>query len=116
MRTIPAQTTSLTTTEAVALGVLAEGERSGYDLLKRVDRDVIAKKPNVVVIQIGFWRSLDTTWCRTLYRVAAVRMTHSRDRLLQGEIRDGQTVEVDYDPARRELTFHVRVVEPAAVR
>ena len=30
----------LTTTEAVALGVLAEGERSGYDLLKRVDASV----------------------------------------------------------------------------
>jgi ATP-dependent Clp protease ATP-binding subunit ClpB len=33
-------------------------------------------------------------------------------RLLQGEIRDGQTVEVDYDPSRRELTFTVRVQEP----
>ncbi len=30
----------LTTTEAVALGVLAEGERSGYDLLKRVEASV----------------------------------------------------------------------------
>lgn len=30
----------LTTTEAVALGVLAEGERSGYDLLKRVESSV----------------------------------------------------------------------------
>ena len=40
MRTIPAQTTTLTTTEAVALGVLSEGERSGYDLLKRVDASV----------------------------------------------------------------------------
>ena len=40
MRTIPAQTTTLTTTEAVALGVLAEGERSGYDLLKRVEASV----------------------------------------------------------------------------
>jgi DNA-binding PadR family transcriptional regulator len=40
VRTIPAQTTTLTTTEAVALGVLAEGERSGYDLLKRVEASV----------------------------------------------------------------------------
>ena len=40
MRTIPTQTTTLTTTEAVALGVLAEGERSGYDLLKRVEASV----------------------------------------------------------------------------
>ena len=40
MRTIPAQTTTLTTTEAVALGVLAEGERSGYDLSKRVGASV----------------------------------------------------------------------------
>jgi len=30
----------LTTTEAVALGALAEGERSGYDLLKRVEASV----------------------------------------------------------------------------
>ena len=34
------QTTSLTTTEAVLLGLLAEGERSGYDLLKRVEASV----------------------------------------------------------------------------
>ncbi|MEA2750038.1 MAG: Transcriptional regulator PadR-like family, partial [Myxococcales bacterium] len=34
MRTIPTRTIELTTTEAVALGVLAEGERSGYDLVK----------------------------------------------------------------------------------
>jgi PadR family transcriptional regulator AphA len=40
VRTIPVQTTTLTTTEAVALGVLAEGERSGYDLLKRVEASV----------------------------------------------------------------------------
>jgi PadR family transcriptional regulator, regulatory protein AphA len=40
VRTIPKQTTELTTTEAVALGVLAEGERSGYDLLKRVESSV----------------------------------------------------------------------------
>jgi PadR family transcriptional regulator AphA len=40
VRTIPAQTTTLTTTEAVALGVLSEGERSGYDLLKRVEASV----------------------------------------------------------------------------
>jgi ATP-dependent Clp protease ATP-binding subunit ClpB len=35
-------------------------------------------------------------------------------RLLQGEIRDGQTVEVDYHPARRVLTFNVKVHEPVA--
>jgi DNA-binding PadR family transcriptional regulator len=35
VRTIPQQTTSLTTTEGVVLGLLAEGERSGYDLHKR---------------------------------------------------------------------------------
>jgi ATP-dependent Clp protease ATP-binding subunit ClpB len=29
-------------------------------------------------------------------------------RLLKGEIRDGQTVEVDYDPARKELTFRTQ--------
>src|SRR4029078_4640256 len=34
------RTIELTTTEAVALGVLAEGERSGYDLLKRVEASV----------------------------------------------------------------------------
>jgi DNA-binding PadR family transcriptional regulator len=40
VRTIPTRTIELTTTEAVALGVLAEGERSGYDLLKRVESSV----------------------------------------------------------------------------
>ena len=35
-------------------------------------------------------------------------------RLLQGKVRDGQTVVVDYDPSRRELTFTVRVQEPVA--
>lgn len=40
MRTTPIRTIELTTTEAVALGVLAEGERSGYDLLKRVESSV----------------------------------------------------------------------------
>src|SRR5256885_14248711 len=40
MRTIPEQTTTLTTTEGVVLGLLAEGDRSGYDLLKRAERSV----------------------------------------------------------------------------
>lgn len=40
MRTIPQQTTSLTTTEGVVLGLLAEGQRSGYDLLKRAEGSV----------------------------------------------------------------------------
>ena len=40
MRTTPIRTIELTTTEAVALGVLAEGERSGYDPLKRVESSV----------------------------------------------------------------------------
>lgn len=40
MRTIPQQTTSLTTTEGVVLGLLAERERSGYDLLKRAESSV----------------------------------------------------------------------------
>ena len=40
MRTIPQQTTSLTTTEGVVLGLLAERERSGYDLLKRAEGSV----------------------------------------------------------------------------
>jgi PadR family transcriptional regulator AphA len=40
VRTTPTRTIELTTTEAVALGVLAEGERSGYDLLKRVESSV----------------------------------------------------------------------------
>lgn len=40
MRTTPTRTIELTTTEAVALAVLAEGERSGYDLLKRVEASV----------------------------------------------------------------------------
>lgn len=40
MRTIPQQTKQLTTTEAVVLGLLAEGERSGYDLLKRAEASV----------------------------------------------------------------------------
>jgi DNA-binding PadR family transcriptional regulator len=39
VRTIPAQT-QLTTTEGVVLGLLAEGERSGYDLLKRAEGSV----------------------------------------------------------------------------
>jgi DNA-binding PadR family transcriptional regulator len=39
VRTIPQQTT-LTTTEAVVLGLLAERERSGYDLLKRAEGSV----------------------------------------------------------------------------
>jgi PadR family transcriptional regulator, regulatory protein AphA len=41
VRTIPRQTTSeLTTTEGVVLGLLAERERSGYDLLKRAEGSV----------------------------------------------------------------------------
>jgi DNA-binding PadR family transcriptional regulator len=40
VRTIPQQTTTLTTTEGVVLGLLAEGERSGYDLLKRAEGSV----------------------------------------------------------------------------
>jgi DNA-binding PadR family transcriptional regulator len=40
VRTIPQQTTSLTTTEGVVLGLLSEGERSGYDLLKRAEGSV----------------------------------------------------------------------------
>jgi PadR family transcriptional regulator, regulatory protein AphA len=40
MRTIPQQTTQLTTTEGVVLGLLAEGPRSGYDLLKRAEGSV----------------------------------------------------------------------------
>jgi DNA-binding PadR family transcriptional regulator len=40
VRTIPAQTIELTTTEAVVLGLLSEGERSGYDLLKRAEASV----------------------------------------------------------------------------
>jgi DNA-binding PadR family transcriptional regulator len=40
VRTIPQQTTSLTTTEGVILGLLSERERSGYDLLKRAEGSV----------------------------------------------------------------------------
>jgi DNA-binding PadR family transcriptional regulator len=40
VRTIPQQTITLTTTQAVVLGLLAEGERSGYDLLKRAEESV----------------------------------------------------------------------------
>jgi len=40
VRTIPQQTTSLTTTEGVVLGLLSERERSGYDLLKRAEGSV----------------------------------------------------------------------------
>jgi DNA-binding PadR family transcriptional regulator len=40
VRTIPRQGTELTTTEGVLLGLLAEGERSGYDLLKRAEASV----------------------------------------------------------------------------
>lgn len=40
MRTIPRQTTELTTTEGVILGLLSERERSGYDLLKRAEGSV----------------------------------------------------------------------------
>jgi len=40
MRTIPEQTTTLTTTEGVILGLLAEGDRSGYDLLRRAEGSV----------------------------------------------------------------------------
>lgn len=40
MRTIARQTATLTTKEAVVLGLLSEGERSGYDLLKRAEGSV----------------------------------------------------------------------------
>jgi DNA-binding PadR family transcriptional regulator len=40
MRTISSGTIELTTTEAVVLGLLSEGERSGYDLLKRAETSV----------------------------------------------------------------------------
>jgi PadR family transcriptional regulator, regulatory protein AphA len=40
VRTIPQQTTPLTTTEGVILGLLSERERSGYDLLKRAEGSV----------------------------------------------------------------------------
>jgi DNA-binding PadR family transcriptional regulator len=40
VRTIPRQTTELTTTEGVVLGLLSERERSGYDLLKRAEGSV----------------------------------------------------------------------------
>jgi DNA-binding PadR family transcriptional regulator len=40
VRTIPQQTVQLTTTEGVVLGLLSEGERSGYDLLKRAEGSV----------------------------------------------------------------------------
>jgi DNA-binding PadR family transcriptional regulator len=40
VRTIPQQTTTLTTTEGVVLGLLSEKERSGYDLLKRAEGSV----------------------------------------------------------------------------
>jgi DNA-binding PadR family transcriptional regulator len=40
VRTIDRSTVELTTTEAVVLGLLAEGERSGYDLLKRAEGSV----------------------------------------------------------------------------
>ena len=41
MRTKPAQTTEqITLTECAVLGMLTRGERSGYDLLKRIERSV----------------------------------------------------------------------------
>jgi PadR family transcriptional regulator AphA len=40
VRTIPRQTVDLTITEVVVVGLLAEGERSGYDLLKRAEASV----------------------------------------------------------------------------
>jgi DNA-binding PadR family transcriptional regulator len=40
VRTSPRQTITLTTTEGVILGLLAERERSGYDLLKRAEGSV----------------------------------------------------------------------------
>jgi PadR family transcriptional regulator, regulatory protein AphA len=40
VRTIPRQTTELTTTEGVILGLLSERERSGYDLLNRAGGSV----------------------------------------------------------------------------
>jgi DNA-binding PadR family transcriptional regulator len=40
VRTIARQTATLTTKEAVVLGLLSEGERSGYDLLKRAEGSV----------------------------------------------------------------------------
>src|SRR5436190_23422897 len=41
MRTKPAQTTEqITLTECAVLGLLAGGEQSGYDLLKRIERGV----------------------------------------------------------------------------
>jgi lysophospholipase L1-like esterase len=39
--------------KGVEVGAVATGGHKVTDLLKRVDRDVIAKKPTVVVIQIG---------------------------------------------------------------
>jgi DNA-binding PadR family transcriptional regulator len=40
VRTISRNAVELTTTEAVVLGLLTEGERSGYDLLKRAEASV----------------------------------------------------------------------------
>jgi DNA-binding PadR family transcriptional regulator len=40
VRTIGRTAVELTTTEAVVLGLLSEGERSGYDLLKRAEGSV----------------------------------------------------------------------------
>ena len=40
MRTIPQQTVDLTITEVVVVGLLAEGKRSGYDLVKRAEASV----------------------------------------------------------------------------
>ena len=69
MRTIPQQTTSLTTTEGVILGLLCERERSGYDLLKRAEGSVAhmwapaksqlyAVLPRLVEVGLASWRTV----------------------------------------------------------
>ncbi len=66
------------------------------------------------------WAGYDAAYgARPLKRVIQKEVeTALGRRLLKGEVRDGQTVVVDHDPARGELTFRAQAkaeaAEPAA--
>ncbi|MFN4259974.1 MAG: ATP-dependent chaperone ClpB [Gemmataceae bacterium] len=66
------------------------------------------------LVQIGF----DPAYgARPLKRVLQRELeTELGRRLLKGDIRDGQTVVVDYDESSRGLTFTAQTHEPAAVK
>jgi len=57
----------------IEVGWVATGGHTVPDLLKRVDRDVIAKKPTIVVIQIG---------CNDARRISRERFKESLEELI----------------------------------